>query len=583
MQGTAPEWRTSGTALITGGTGGLGAHVARWLVGRGAEHLVLTSRRGPDAPGAAELREELEAMGVEVTIAACDVADREALSSLVSGLSEIRAVVHTAGVGLLAPLAETTLPEFEEGARAKLAGARHLDALFGEAGLDAFVLYSSVAGVWGSGDHGAYAAANAFVDALAESRRARGLAGTSVAWGIWAGDGMVSDVVADQLKWRGIPFMAPEPALLGLAQVLDHDEPFLAVADIDWARFVPVFTAARPRPLLSEVPEVAAVLAAESEVTEAETGAAGALRAKLSALSEEDQERELLGLVRKHAAAVLGYAGPEDVDSSRAFRELGFDSLTAIELRNRLTAATGLKLSATLVFDYPNPTTLARHVRTEVLGAPAPAVAAPVTATDEPLAIVGMSCRFAGGIGSPRQLWDLMMAEADAIGEFPGDRGWQPGALYDPDPDSAGHSYTRAGGFLYDAAEFDPGFFGISPREALAMDPQQRVVMEAAWEALEDAGFDQAAVRGSRTGVFVGASGHDYGQRLREVPEGVEGHLVTGGTGSVTSGRVAYTFGLEGPAVTIDTGCSSSLVALHLAGQALRSGSATSRSPAASR
>ncbi len=573
VEGTAPEWRTSGTALITGGTGGLGAHVARWLVGRGAEHLVLTSRRGPDAPGAAELREELTALGVEVTIAACDVTDREALTALVSGLTDIRTVVHTAGVGLLAPLADTTLPEFEEGARAKLAGARHLDALFGEADLDAFVLYSSVAGVWGSGDHGAYAAANAFVDALAESRRARGLAGTSVAWGIWAGDGMVSDVVADQLKWRGIPFMAPEPALLGLGQVLDHDEPFLAVADIDWARFVPVFTAARPRPLLSEVPEVAAVLAAESEVTEEQTGAAGALRARLSALSEPDQERELLGLVRKHAAAVLGYAGPEDVDSSRAFRELGFDSLTAIELRNRLTAATGLKLSATLVFDYPTATALARHVRGEVLGAPAAAeVVAPVTATDEPLAIVGMSCRFAGGIGSPQQLWDLMMAEADAIGEFPGDRGWQPGTLYDADPDRAGRSYTRAGGFLYDAAEFDPGFFGISPREALAMDPQQRVVMEASWEAFEDAGFDQAAVRGSRTGVFVGASGHDYGQRLREVPEGVEGHLVTGGTGSVTSGRVAYTFGLEGPAVTIDTGCSSSLVALHLAGQALRSG-----------
>ncbi|VVJ20833.1 Modular polyketide synthase [Amycolatopsis camponoti] len=572
VEGTAPEWRTSGTALITGGTGGLGAHVARWLVGRGAEHLVLTSRRGPDAPGAAELREELTALGAEVTIAACDVADREALTSLVSGLKDVRTVVHTAGVGLLAPLADTTLPEFEEGARAKLAGARHLDALFGEADLDAFVLYSSVAGVWGSGDHGAYAAANAFVDALAESRRARGLAGTSVAWGIWAGDGMVSDVVADQLKWRGIPFMAPEPALLGLGQVLDHDEPFLAVADIDWERFVPVFTAARPRPLLSEVPEVAAVLAAESEVTEEQTGAAGVLRAKLSALSEVDQDRELLALVRKHAAAVLGYAGPEDVDSSRAFRELGFDSLTAIELRNRLTAATGLKLSATLVFDYPNATTLARHVRTEVLGTPAAAVATAVTATDEPLAIVGMSCRFAGGIGSPQQLWDLMMAEADAIGEFPGDRGWHPGTLYDADPDSAGHSYTRAGGFLYDAAEFDPGFFGISPREALAMDPQQRVVMEASWEAFEDAGLDQAAVRGSRTGVFVGASGHDYGQRLREVPEGVEGHLVTGGTGSVTSGRVAYTFGLEGPAVTIDTGCSSSLVALHLAGQALRSG-----------
>ncbi|GAB3152788.1 type I polyketide synthase [Amycolatopsis stemonae] len=571
--GTAPEWRTSGTALVTGGTGGLGAHVARWLAGRGAEHLVLTSRRGPDAPGAAELRAELEAMGVEVTIAACDVADRDALSSLVSGLRDVRAVVHTAGVGLLAPLADTDLPDFEEGARAKLAGARHLDELFPEADLDAFVLYSSVAGVWGSGDHGAYAAANAFVDALAESRRARGLAGTSVAWGIWAGDGMVSDVVADQLKWRGIPFMAPEPALLGLGQVLDHDEPFLAVADIDWPRFVPVFTAARPRPLLSEVPEVAAVLAAEAEVTEEQTGAAGALRTKLSGLSEVDQERELLALVRKHAASVLGYAGPDDVDPSRAFRELGFDSLTAIELRNRLTAATGLKLSATLVFDYPNATTLARHVRTEVLGTDAPApVAVAAVATGEPLAIVGMSCRFAGGVGSPEQLWDLMMAEADVIGDFPGDRGWHPDALYDPDPDSAGHNYARAGGFLLDAAEFDPGFFGISPREALAMDPQQRVVMEAAWEAFEAAGLDQAAVRGSRTGVFVGASGHDYGPRLQDVPEGVEGHLVTGGTGSVTSGRVAYTFGLEGPAVTIDTGCSSSLVALHLAGQALRSG-----------
>ncbi|WP_374223841.1 type I polyketide synthase [Streptomyces sp. ISL-11] len=579
-------WQPRGTVLITGGTGALGGHVARWLAGAGAEHLVLTSRRGPAAQGSDELRAELEALGARVTIAACDVADRDAVTALLDGLPgdcELTAVVHAAGIGTPGMLSDTTPEAFAEVLSAKVAGAVHLDELLGDRQLDAFVLFSSISGVWGAGGQAAYSVANASLDALAERRRARGLAATAVAWGPWADGGMVEDGDAeDRLRRRGLTALAPELAVSALRGVLERDETTVTVADVAWDRFAPAFTLLRPSPLLDDLPDVRAALAAAAGEDTGTADTVPAFVRRVTGLSPADQARAVLELVRTEAAAVLGHSGIEAVASERAFRELGFDSLTAVELRNRLTKATGIALPSTLVFDHPSPAVLAVHLRTELTGALAhgtatadPAGAGTLTTTasdDEPIAIVSMSCRFPGDVRSPEELWRLVAEGRDAVSGFPTDRGWDLETLYDPDPDKSGTTYAKDGGFLHDVGDFDPMFFGISPREALAMDPQQRLLLEISWEAFERAGLDPTALRGTRTGVFIGSGYQDYAARLLSVPEDLEGYIGTGSSGSVVSGRIAYTFGLEGPAMTVDTACSSSLVALHLAVQALRRG-----------
>ena len=273
-----------------------------------------------------------------------------------------------------------------------------------------------------------------------------------------------------------------------------------------------------------------------------------------------------LELVRGHVAAVLGYASAGADRADPAFRELGFDSLLAVELRNRLSRVMESPQPATLVFDYPTPESLAGHLLGQIFdaGVAAPPRTVAHGSTEEWMAIVGMGCRYPGDVSSPQDLWQLVSAGADAISAFPVDRGWQESHLQAIACGEDSRTYAREGGFVYDAVKFDAAFFGIGSSEALAMDPQQRLLLETCWEALEDAGFDPFSLKGTQAGVFAGISSQ-YLQVAREMPSDLDGYGMTGGLTSVVSGRVAYTFGFEGPAVTIDTACSSSLVAIHLA------------------
>ncbi|MFB0633454.1 SDR family NAD(P)-dependent oxidoreductase, partial [Streptomyces sp. AB3(2024)] len=583
------RWRARGTVLVTGGTGALGAHVARWLAAQGAGHLVLTSRRGAGAPGAEELAAELRALGAEVTLAACDVSDRSALAALLDAHPPT-AVFHTAGVLNDGVIDTLDAGRFAEIAAAKAEAARHLDELTRSRRLelDAFVLFSSVTGTWGNGGQAAYAAANASLDVLAERRRADGLPATSVAWGLWGGGGMAEGTGEANLTRSGIRAIDPQDGVDALHRALDHADVCVTVVDVAWEDFAPRRAAGRPGPLFDTVPEARQALEAEGRRAggSATTGRADApadgLAARLAALTETERTRTLTELVRTEAAAVLRHTGTDAIRPDRAFKDAGFDSLTALELRNRLGRVTGLTLPATVVFDRPSPAALAAYLRGRLLGdaavAPSPA-AAPAAAAgpdhEDPVVIVGMACRFPGDADSPEALWDLVMAERDVIGAAPVDRGWNLDEIYEPDPEAArrGTTYVREGGFLHGAAGFDADFFGISPREALVMDPQQRLLLETSWEALERAGIDPQSLRGTRTGVYAGLTHQEYASRLHEASEEHEGHLLTGKSASVVSGRISYALGLEGPSVSVDTACSSSLVALHLAAQALRSGS----------
>ncbi|MEV0695798.1 SDR family NAD(P)-dependent oxidoreductase, partial [Streptomyces sp. NPDC050388] len=383
----AGEWRPSGTVLVTGGTGALGRHVARRLAETGAEHLVLVGRRGPDAPGADALREELTETGARVTIAACDVTDRAALEALFGKLdadgTPVTAVVHAAGAtgdGLL----DTLTPDrIADALRVPVTGAAHLHRLTEGRDLDAFVLFSAFAGTVGGVGQSAYAAANAYLDALAGHRTALGLPGTSIAWGPWADGGTAQDDpgFADRMRGRGLPVLPTEVALAALGRAVPGTLPgtdpagpqpsaAVLVADVEWAAFLPAYLAARPAPWLEDVPEVRAfVTRSADEGDGAADGGAAEFRASLEGLPESELTRKLLELVRTEAAAVLGYDSAEQIGAKRPFRDLGFESLTAVNLRNRLGVRTGLRLPVTLVFDHPTPIALTGFLCGELGGA----------------------------------------------------------------------------------------------------------------------------------------------------------------------------------------------------------------------
>ncbi|WP_435593653.1 SDR family NAD(P)-dependent oxidoreductase [Nocardia sp. bgisy118] len=564
----------TGTVLITGGTGGLGALVARHLVtAHGVRHLLLVSRRGETADGVGELVSELSEAGATVRVAACDVGDRDALGALLDSVvadHPLTGVVHAAGVLEDGTFAGLTVEQLRRVFDSKAAAAWHLHNLTQDRDLSAFVLFSSIAATIGSAGQGNYAAANAFLDALAYRRRAVRQSATSLAWGPWnAAGGMTGTLDRSAVaRWErlGLHPLANDEGLRLFDVATGCTASHLAAIRFDPAQLRrEARGGAAPAVLRGFLPRTTNRTAAQSS----------SLAARLSRVPEAQRPEAVLDLVREHAAAVLGHGSAEDVGPAERFDTLGFDSLAGVEFRNRLSKSTGVRLPSTLVFDHPTAAAVASLLLATIQGTDSSTRTARPSRrvrADEPIAIVGMACRYPGGVQSPDALWDLVACGRDATGEFPSDRGWDLERLFDPDPDRPGTVYVRRGGFLYDAGNFDPDFFGIGPREASAMDPQQRLLLEVSWEALEHARLDPTSLRGSDTGVYTGVMYQDYEAVTGKAGPDVEGYLLTGGLGSVASGRVAYALGLEGPAMTVDTACSSSLVALHLACQALRQG-----------
>ncbi|MEV7561055.1 type I polyketide synthase, partial [Streptomyces sp. NPDC089795] len=573
--GVLPEFAADGSVLVTGGTGELGRAVARHLVAvHGVRHLVLTSRQGPQAPGATELAAELEAAGAQsVRIVAADMSDRAQVIDVLADTDRAwTAVFHLAAVlddGLLVSqdaerLARVWGPKAE--------AAWHLHELTQGLDLAAFVLFSSAAGVLGGAGQSNYAAANTFLDALAAYRRGAGLPATSASWGLWeqAGHGLTATLGQAELarmRRMGIAPLTEQQGLAALDAALASDQPHLVPVRLELASLQRELDGGADVPALFR-----SLLRARRQRAGHAGGTPTGLLDQLAALAEAERLPSLIGLVQREAAVVLGISGAEGIGAQQVLKELGIDSLMAVELRRRLSSETGISLPSTLAFDHPTPTAIARLLLDKLALTDKPKQKAPArraSAGDEAIAVVSMACRLPGGIDSPEAFWDLLASGGDAVGGLP-DR-WSGLDLYDPDPDALGKSYSREGGFIEDIERFDAGFFGISPREALSMDPQQRLVLEASWEALERAGIRPDALTESRTGVYLGTMTSDYGHQGRDL-DALDGYTSTGYASSVVSGRVSYALGLQGPAVTVDTACSSSLVSLHLAAAALRQG-----------
>jgi len=568
---------SKGTVLITGGVGELGQAVAKHLVSsHGVQHLVLTSRRGMDTPGAVELIDKLQSLGAEsVRILSCNVSERSELADVITAIPKdnaLNAVFHLAGIvddGLVTALNPERLSKVLQ---PKVDGAIHLHELTLEHDLSAFVMFSSVSGVMGGAGQANYSAANVFLDTLASYRRKQGLPGISLAWGFWEqhklGIGAhLSQADLSRIHRHGISVMSFETALALLDTSLHRSDALLVPVRFELARLQRQFINTDSMPSMMR-----GLVRMNLRKVGAKSIKATVLRQRLISLSENERLETLIELVQEEVAVVMGFTDKSAVPSDQPLKDLGLDSLMAVELRNQLARRAQTELPSTLTFDYPTPIAIAKLLLRQAFAelATEDRAALPAVASiNEPIAIIAMSCRAPGGVVDPESYWKLLYEEVDAIGPFP--ERWNTEKLYDPDPEAAGKTYSRSGGFLKDVEYFDAGFFGITPREAIAMDPQQRLVLEVAWEALERAGIRPHSLNNSMAGVYLGSMGSDYGQGAVSLEE-LDGYQSTGHASSVLSGRLSYVLGLQGPAMTIDTACSSSLVALHVACAALRTG-----------
>ncbi|NCG19578.1 MAG: SDR family NAD(P)-dependent oxidoreductase, partial [Rhodobacterales bacterium] len=553
----------AGTVWITGGMGALGLQIADWMLANGAARVVLGGRSVPSESAQAQI----DTWNADVTRAVVvrgDVSDRtqvDAMLASIDGLdgAPLRGLVHAAGSLDDGSLSQLTWDRFETVWARKVQGGWNLHQALGQRALDFFVSFSSAASLIGSAGQANYGSANAFLDALADHRRSLGLAGGSLCWGPWDAAGLA---VEANRSWStgGVTPLSPSQGVAILGRLLSAGDAQVAVLDVDWDRFA----AAQSR--------VPTLLSGLFESVEASSSSP--LREALESAPENRRKDVLIGLVTESVAKVLGMDAGE-LDPDRGFFDAGLDSIMAVELSSHLKEGFGVSLSATVAFDYATVDALSTYLLAKVgpLEADAALAIDPIARYDEePIAIVGMSCRFPGA-NSPEAFWAMLRDGVDPMRDVPAER-WDLSEYYDPTPGVPGKMYVRQGGFVDNVDQFDPEFFGISPREAASMDPQQRMLLEVTWEALENAGHTTPSLKDSRTAVFIGVGDSGYLQRFQKPGEALYNNTYsgTGNLSAFVAGRVAYVLGLHGPNLSLNTACSSSLVATHLGVQALRAG-----------
>ncbi|MFG6107741.1 SDR family NAD(P)-dependent oxidoreductase [Leptothoe sp. EHU-05/26/07-4] len=570
------------TYLITGGLGGLGLVSAQWLAAKGARYLILLSRSGGNTEQRREAVTYLTEAGVNVLTPMVDVADQAAMAKLFTQIPQafppLRGIIHAAGVGGFNYISELCSSDLETVLASKVAGTWNLHELSRSSALDFFICFSSIASVWGSVGQAHYAAANQFLDAFAAYRQQLGLSALTINWSAVTGAGMLKTNNAVDLEQYlsriGVGRLHLSQVTASLEFLLATETGQHVVAPVDWDRFRNIYEAGRRRPLLDNLGQ------SDTDSESISQGTKAFLKEQLEANPAAKQLSLLQHLLQREVGQVLGLPATELPATDVGFFELGMDSLMAVELKSRLSQQLGDRLPATLAFDFPNIERLSQYIGNEVLGLSLTAPSTPSvtvqTHAHDPIAIVGMACRFPAGIDTPDDFWQLLQTGGDTRSQIPSER-WNLDNHYDPDPDIPGKMYTRFGHFLTAVDQFDPGFFGISPREATAMDPQHRLLLEVSWEALERAGHPVDRLSEAPVGVFIGNDGQDYprllARHLEHHPDSpLSTYLGTGVALSSAPGRIAYAFGFTGPAMAIDTACSSSLVAVHQACNSLRQG-----------
>ena len=561
--------------LVTGGLGGIGCAVAGWLADRGAGAIVLNGRRPPD-PEIEEAIETLRGRRATVRVELADVTDAPAVDAMLAridaDLPPLAGVIHSVGVLSDAAIGNQSWESFETVLWPKVLGAWHLHRATADRDLDLFVLFSSVAGVLGNPGQANHAAANAFLDQLAGHRRALGLAGQSIAWGAWSEIGEAEaqrERMTRQSASGGIEWITPQQGLRAFDRLVREDASTGVVLARDWVAFGESLES-RP-PLLED-------LLSNGADDDAEESPAEDLLTRLREAPAATREEVLASFLQGEVRAVLRL--PATPAPNVGFFDLGMDSLMAVEMRNRLNRAFAGAYTAanTVVFDYPDIAALAAHLADEIAGtagaeapaatpepAPGPAARREGDGDADGIAIVGMACRFPGApdLQAFRRQLDR---GADAVADARPDIGPRRDDADDLPKQYA--AYGRAG-FVEGIDRFDARFFGASPIEARLMDPQQRMLLETTWQALEDAGIDPDRLKGSNTGVYAGIASSEYRDLMKGGDYGI-GYLST--AASMAVGRVSFRFGLAGPAMPVELNCASSLVAVHQAVTDLRLG-----------